>query len=94
MKLRAAIVDTETTCFSHADDDLIELGLVLFEFDGLNGEVGSILSEYNGLVVMPIEWIQNRYGIGRAGHHSRCHDNGDDDDRNADDVGTSYGRRF
>lgn len=49
MKLRACVVDTETTGFSHSSDDLIELGLVLFEFDALTGDVGDILSEYSGL---------------------------------------------
>lgn len=49
MKLRACIVDTETTGFSHSSDDLIELGLVLFEFDPFTGEVGGIIEEYNGL---------------------------------------------
>jgi DNA polymerase III subunit epsilon len=49
MKLRACIVDTETTGFYHATDDLIELGLVLFEYDPITFEVGDILDEYNGL---------------------------------------------
>jgi len=49
MKLRACIVDTETTGFFPANDDLIELGLVLFEFDSITGEVGDILVEFSGL---------------------------------------------
>ncbi len=49
MKLRACIVDTETTGFSHTGDDLIELGIVLFEYDPITGDVGDILDEYNGL---------------------------------------------
>ena len=49
MMLRACIVDTETTGFSHSADDLIELGLVLFEFDALTGHVGEIIEEYSGL---------------------------------------------
>ena len=49
MKLRACIVDTETTGFSHSTDDLIELGLVLFDFDALTGDIGEVLAEYNGL---------------------------------------------
>lgn len=49
MKLRACIVDTETTGLSHAEDDLIELGLVLFEFDPRTGDPGEIVAEYDGL---------------------------------------------
>ena len=49
MKLRACVIDTETTGFSHSADDLIELGIVLFEFDAISCDVGDILDEYNGL---------------------------------------------
>ncbi len=49
MKLRATVIDTETTGFSPASDDLIELGLVLFEYDPVLGEAGAILEEYSGL---------------------------------------------
>ncbi len=49
MKLRACVVDTETTGFSHSADDLIELGLILFEFDATTGGAIAVIEEYSGL---------------------------------------------
>jgi DNA polymerase III subunit epsilon len=49
MRLKASILDVETTGFSHADDQVIELGIVLFEFDAFTGEVGPVVDEYSGL---------------------------------------------
>lgn len=45
----AAIVDVETTGFSHQDNEVIELGLVLFSFDRRTGRVIQIVEEYSGL---------------------------------------------
>lgn len=49
MKLRAAVVDVETTGLNNATDEVVELGLVLFEFDHLTGQVLSTVEEYTGL---------------------------------------------
>lgn len=47
--VRAAVVDTETTGTQHEADRIIELGIVVFEFDPATGEVGAILDRYDGL---------------------------------------------
>lgn len=49
MKLRACIADVETTGLSNTSDEVIELGLVLFEFDRFTGEVYGVVEEYSGL---------------------------------------------
>ncbi|MBI5086705.1 MAG: DNA polymerase III subunit epsilon [Acidobacteria bacterium] len=49
MRLKASILDVETTGFSHAADEVIELGIVLFDFDPLTGVAGSVVEEYGGL---------------------------------------------
>ena len=46
---RAAVVDTETTGTEYGQDRIIELGLVVFEYDPHTGEVGRILERYDGL---------------------------------------------
>ncbi len=45
----AAIVDVETTGFSHSNDEVVELGLLLFSFDRATGAPVEIVAEYNGL---------------------------------------------
>lgn len=45
----AAFVDVETTGLSPARDEIIELGILLFAFDGREGVITEILDEYNGL---------------------------------------------
>lgn len=45
----AAIVDVETTGFSHSADAVVELGLLLFSFDRSTGTVVEIVAEYDGL---------------------------------------------
>lgn len=49
MKLKASVIDVETTGLSPRTDVTIELGIVLFEFDAFSGEVLAILEEYSGL---------------------------------------------
>lgn len=49
MKLKACIADVETTGLNNATDEVIELGLVLFEFDRFSGEIYSVVEEYTGL---------------------------------------------
>ncbi len=49
MKLRAAIVDVETTGLSPRDDEVVELAIVLFSFDPASGRVDAVLDEYSGL---------------------------------------------
>jgi DNA polymerase-3 subunit epsilon len=49
MKLKACIADVETTGLSNTSDEVIELGLVLFEFDAISGEVYGVVDEYTGL---------------------------------------------
>lgn len=49
MKLRASIVDVETTGLSPAQDEIVELALVLFSFDPRTGSDIQILDEYSGL---------------------------------------------
>jgi len=41
-------IDTETTGLNHAEDKVIELGIVAFEFDPLSGEIIRIADRYNG----------------------------------------------
>jgi len=41
-------IDTETTGLNHADDKIIELGIVAFEYDPLSGEIIRITDRYNG----------------------------------------------
>lgn len=45
----AAIVDVETTGFSHEYDEVVELALVLFSFDQASGTVVEIVDQYAGL---------------------------------------------
>lgn len=49
MKLRASIVDVETTGLSPAQDEIVELALVLFSFDPRTGSDIQVLDEYSGL---------------------------------------------
>jgi DNA polymerase-3 subunit epsilon len=49
MKLKASVIDVETTGLSPRSDVAIELGIVLFEFDAFSGEVFAVLDEYSGL---------------------------------------------
>lgn len=49
MKLKACIADVETTGLNNITDEVIELGLVLFEFDHLSGEILGVVEEYSGL---------------------------------------------
>jgi len=46
---RAVILDTETTGMEPDTDKVIELGLVLFEYQRESGAVGRVLGSYNGL---------------------------------------------
>ncbi len=46
---RAVIVDTETTGMDPKSDEMIELGLVAFEYSRDTGEIGQVLEAYNGL---------------------------------------------
>jgi DNA polymerase-3 subunit epsilon len=46
---RAVIVDTETTGMDPKSDELIEIGLVAFEYSRETGEIGRVLETYNGL---------------------------------------------
>lgn len=41
-------LDTETTGLNHAEDRIIELGIVAFEFDPLTAEIIRITDRYNG----------------------------------------------
>lgn len=41
-------IDTETTGLNHAEDKIIELGIVAFEYDPLTGEIVRIADRYNG----------------------------------------------
>lgn len=45
---RAAIVDVETTGMDREADQLIELGLVAFDYDGESGQVGPVAARYSG----------------------------------------------
>jgi len=45
----AAIVDVETTGFSHSSDEVVELGVLLFSFDRATGSPVEIVAEYAGL---------------------------------------------
>lgn len=49
MKLRASIVDVETTGLNPAADEVVELALVLFSFDPRTGTDIQVLDEYCGL---------------------------------------------
>ena len=46
---RAVILDTETTGMEPDTDKVIELGLVVFEYQRESGAVGRVLGSYNGL---------------------------------------------
>lgn len=46
---RAAIVDVETTGLSFDDDQVIELGVVVFEYNSESGEAGPVVGRYDGL---------------------------------------------
>ena len=48
MIAQASIIDVETTGFSHTADEVIELGVVLFDFMPATGEVLSVAEEYSG----------------------------------------------
>ena len=41
-------LDTETTGFNHAEDKIIELGIVAFEYDPITAEIIRITDRYNG----------------------------------------------
>lgn len=47
--LRGVVVDTETTGLTFGTDKVIELAMVVFEFDPQTGEVFRILETYDGL---------------------------------------------
>ncbi len=47
--LHGVVVDTETTGLSFGTDKIIELAVLLFEFDPVTGEVFRILTAYDGL---------------------------------------------
>lgn len=49
MKLRATIVDVETTGLDNRSDEVVELGMVMFEFDRFTGQVGETVDEYSAL---------------------------------------------
>jgi DNA polymerase-3 subunit epsilon len=46
---RAAIVDVETTGMDPASDQVIELGVVVFEYDADSGMVGPVVARFSGL---------------------------------------------
>ena len=46
---RAAIVDVETTGTDRQDDQVIELGLVVFDYHAESGQVGPVVGRYSGL---------------------------------------------
>ncbi len=46
---RAAIVDVETTGMDSQDDQVIELGVVVFEYGAESGQVGPVVGRYSGL---------------------------------------------
>jgi DNA polymerase-3 subunit epsilon len=41
-------LDTETTGLNHAEDKMIEVGIVAFEFDPATGEILRVVARYNG----------------------------------------------
>jgi len=41
-------IDTETTGLNHAQDRIIELGMVAFEYDPLTGEISRVINRYSG----------------------------------------------
>jgi DNA polymerase-3 subunit epsilon len=45
---RAAIVDVETTGMDFQDDQVIELGIVVFEYGTESGQVGLVVGRYSG----------------------------------------------
>ncbi len=47
--LKGVIVDTETTGLDQATDKIMEIGLVVFEFDPVTGQAFRILETYNCL---------------------------------------------
>ncbi|MFA6201978.1 MAG: 3'-5' exonuclease [Gallionella sp.] len=47
--LRGVVVDTETTGINSAQDAIIELGMVLFEYDPDTGEAGRVLGSFDQL---------------------------------------------
>lgn len=49
MKLKASILDVETTGLDNRTDEVVELGIVLFEFDHASGQVLQIVEEYSSL---------------------------------------------
>ena len=46
---RAAIVDTETTGTDAASDRIIELAVIVFEYDAESGRTGRVVDRYDGL---------------------------------------------
>ncbi len=46
---RAAIVDVETTGLDSEADQIIELGVVVFEYGAATGQVGPVVGRYSGL---------------------------------------------
>jgi len=45
----AAVVDVETTGFSHSNDEVVEIGLLLFSFNRSTGAPVEVIAEYEGL---------------------------------------------
>jgi DNA polymerase III subunit epsilon len=46
---RAAIIDTETTGMDPEADQVVELGIIAFEYDPESGVVGPVVARYDGL---------------------------------------------
>lgn len=50
---RGVIVDTETTGLSHKNDTIIELGMVLFDYDPVTGQVFQVLKTFDQIEQPP-----------------------------------------
>ena len=46
---KAIILDTETTGFDYKTDKIIELGMLLFEYDPKNGHIHNVIDVFNEL---------------------------------------------
>ena len=51
--LRGVVIDTETTGLSHERDVIIELGMVLFDYDPITGQVYQVLKTFDQLEQPP-----------------------------------------